>query len=354
MSGNPSASPNGEQVNFVNNCQRGNQGLYSNSYNPGWHNHHNFSLRNENNALKPPPGFQKQGPTQNVPPQQNQSRMEELTLSYMQKTDTMLQNQQATIRNLEEVLQQMPSYARIMKDLLTKKRKIDGSETVMLTGECYMILQKDLLNLPRKQRDHGSFTVPCTIGNFHFEKVLIDSGASINLMPLSTFRKLGLGECKETHVTLQLADRSVKYPKGIVENVLVKVKFIFSVDFIVLEMEEDKNVPMILGRPFLATGKALIDVEQDAIKKFGDDKSCYTINIIDELIFESVEEKACVDTMESVLRDLDDWSDDDEPEEEYVENVLEIKARYYEELGTSATKPVPYLTQSPAIRSNSF
>ncbi|PKI58885.1 hypothetical protein CRG98_020724 [Punica granatum] len=112
------------------------------------------------------------------------------------------------------------------------------------------------------------------------------------------------------------------------------------VDFIVLEMEEDKNVPMILGRPFLAT---------DAIKKFGDDKSCYTINIIDELIFESVEEKACVDTMESVLRDLDDWSDDDEPEEEYVENVLEIKARYYEELGTSATKPVPYLTQPPVI-----
>ncbi|XP_031394316.1 uncharacterized protein LOC116205794 [Punica granatum] len=407
MSGNPSASPNGEQVNFVNNFQRSNQGPYSNTYNPGWRNHPNFSWRNENNALKPPLGFQKQGPAQNAPPQQSQSRMEELMLSYMQKTDTMLQNQQATIRNLEvqisqisqqlsnrpsgslpsnteenpkgvnaimlrsgkeletvnrkaqtqeespekdkgkqkveeprqkslgvklyvppvpfprrlkqqqldaqfakfldvfkklqinipfaEALQQMPSYARFMKDLLTKKRKFDGSEPVMLTGE------------------------------------------------------------------------SIKYPKGIVENVLVKVdKFIFPVDFIVLEMEEDREVPMILGRPFLATGKALIDVEQgkltlrvmneqitfnvyDAIKKFDDGKSCYTIDIIDELISESGEEKAGVDTMESVLRDLDDWSDDDEHEEESVEKVSEIKARYYEELGTSATKPVSSLTQSPVL-----
>ena len=82
-------------------------------------------------------------------------------------------------------------------------------------------------------------------------------------MPWSIFRKLRLGECRETHITLQLADWSIKYQKGIVENVLVKVdKFIFPVDFIVLEMEEDKDVPLILGRPFLATCKALIDMEQ--------------------------------------------------------------------------------------------
>ncbi|PKI59720.1 hypothetical protein CRG98_019896, partial [Punica granatum] len=131
-------------------------------------------------------------------------------------------------------------------------------------------------------------------------------------------------------------------------------------------MEEDREVPMILGRLFLETGKALIDVEQckltlrvmdeqitfnvyDAIKKFDDGKSYYTIDIIDELISESVEEKAGVDTMESILRDLDDWSDDDEHEEESVEKVSEIKTRYYEELGTSAKKPVPYLTQSPVL-----
>ena len=82
-------------------------------------------------------------------------------------------------------------------------------------------------------------------------------------MPLSVYNKLGLKEAKPTHVTLQLADRSFTYPKGIVEDVLVKVdKFIFPADFIVLDFEEDKNIPIILGRPFLATGRALIDVQK--------------------------------------------------------------------------------------------
>ena len=106
-SGNSSSSSSqGEQMNFVNNFSRGNQGPYSNTYNPGWRNHPNFSWRNDNNALKPP-GFQKQGPNHNTSSQQGQSKMEELMLSYMQKTDTMLQNQQATIRNLEGQISQI-------------------------------------------------------------------------------------------------------------------------------------------------------------------------------------------------------------------------------------------------------
>ena len=81
-------------------------------------------------------------------------------------------------------------------------------------------------------------------------------------MPASIARRLGLGEIRPTSVTLQMADRSLSYPKGIVEDVLIKVdKFIFPVDFIVLDMEEDRDVPIILGRPFLATGRALIDVQ---------------------------------------------------------------------------------------------
>ena len=82
-------------------------------------------------------------------------------------------------------------------------------------------------------------------------------------MPYSVMQKLGLNEHKPTNVSLQLADRSITYPKGILEDILVKVdKFIFLVDFIVLDMEEDLEVPLILGRPFLATGRALIDVQQ--------------------------------------------------------------------------------------------
>ena len=87
-------------------------------------------------------------------------------------------------------------------------------------------------------------------------------GASINLMPYSIFRKLGLKEPTPTTVSLQLADRSIKYPRRVVEEVLIKVdKFIFPVDFFVLNMEEDYDIPLILERPFLATGRALIDVQ---------------------------------------------------------------------------------------------
>ena len=92
---------------------------------------------------------------------------------------------------------------------------------------------------------------------------LCDLGASISLMSFSVFRRLQLGEAKPTTVTLQLADRSLAHPRGIIEDVLVKVdKFIFPADFIVLDMEEDTNVPIILGRPFLATCQALIDVQK--------------------------------------------------------------------------------------------
>ncbi|KAL5569995.1 hypothetical protein UlMin_026570 [Ulmus minor] len=145
----------------------------------------------------------------------------------------------------------MPKYAKFLKEVLSNKRRLEVNEKVMLTEECSAILQR---KLPQKLKDPGSFTIPCTIGDFEFDKVLCDLGASINLMPLSIFRKLGLGEVKPTTVSLQLADRSIKHPRGIIEDVLVKVdKFIFPADFIVLDMEEDREVPLILGRPFLAT-----------------------------------------------------------------------------------------------------
>ena len=86
-------------------------------------------------------------------------------------------------------------------------------------------------------------------------------------MPLSIFRSLGLGEACLTTVTLQLADRSLKHPRGVIEEDLVKVdKFIFPAYFIVLDMEEDKEIPIILGRSFLATGRAMIDVQRGELK----------------------------------------------------------------------------------------
>ncbi|XP_047147706.1 uncharacterized protein LOC124820112 [Vigna umbellata] len=105
----------------------------------------------------------------------------------------------------------MPSYAKFMKDLLSKKRKLQEDETIMLTKECSAIIQQ---TLPPKLKDLRSFVIPCEIGNITVGKALCDLGASINLMPLSIFKRLGIGEVKPTMITLQLADRSMTYPCG--------------------------------------------------------------------------------------------------------------------------------------------
>ena len=137
-----------------------------------------------------------------------------------------------------DALEQMPSFIKFMKDILSKKRRLLDFETVNPNEECSAILQR---KLSQKLKDLGSFTIPCTIENAIFERALCDLGASINRMPLSIFIRLGLGEARPTTVTLQLADKSFKHPRGVIEDVLVKVnKFIFPVDLIVLDMEEDK------------------------------------------------------------------------------------------------------------------
>ncbi|XP_057811294.1 uncharacterized protein LOC131025517 [Salvia miltiorrhiza] len=159
---------------------------------------------------------------------------------------------------LVEALQEMPQYAKFLKDIISRKKRLGEFETVNLNEECSAILQK---KLPAKFKDRGSFTISCIIGGQQFGKALCDLGASINLMPLSIFQQLAIGEMKPTSIALQMADRSVTYPRGIVEDVLVKVnEFIFPADFVVLDFEEDKTISLILGRPFLATGRALIDV----------------------------------------------------------------------------------------------
>ena len=171
-----------------------------------------------------------------------------------------------TFQNMEismpftEVVTQMPLYAKFLKYILSKKRKIAEDGIVNLTATFSVVIKR---GLPEKMKDLGSFTIPCTIGEFEFQKALCDSGASINLMPYSVAKKLSLGEITPTTVTLQMADRTLEKPEGIIEDVLVKVgKFIFPADFIILDMEEDSQVPLLLGRPFLATGGALIDMQK--------------------------------------------------------------------------------------------
>ncbi|XP_016173135.1 uncharacterized protein LOC107615598 [Arachis ipaensis] len=159
-----------------------------------------------------------------------------------------------------EALEQMPLYAKFLKELMTKKRSWRNDETVILTEKCSAIIQH---KLPQKLKDMGSFRIPCIIGEITVEKALGDLGASINLMSLTMMKRIKIEEAKPTRMALQLADRSFKFPYGIVEDLLVKVgDFIFPGDFVVLDMEEEAKASIILGRPFLATAGAIIDVQK--------------------------------------------------------------------------------------------
>ncbi|XP_057747534.1 uncharacterized protein LOC130966727 [Arachis stenosperma] len=173
-----------------------------------------------------------------------------------------LRNLQETTNKIPfaEAIEQMPLNVKFLKELMTKKRSWKNNETVVLTEECSAIIQH---KLPQKLKDSGSFQIPCIIGEITVETALCDLGASINLMSLAMMKKMKIEEAKPTRMALQLADRSFKFPHGIVEDLLVKVgDFIFPADFVVLDMEEGAKTSIILGRPFLATVGAIIDVQK--------------------------------------------------------------------------------------------
>ncbi|CAH9132444.1 unnamed protein product, partial [Cuscuta epithymum] len=170
---------------------------------------------------------------------------------------------------LLDAITEIPSYAKFLKDILTKKK--ENPATVAMSQECSAIIQN---KITPKLRDPGSFSIPCTIGGSKLNKALCDLGASVSLIPYSLCQKLHLGDPKPTTMALQLADRSVKYPIGILEDVPIKIdKYYIPGDFVVLDMEEDARVPVILGRPFLATAGAIINVKKGTlILEIGDDK----------------------------------------------------------------------------------
>ena len=162
---------------------------------------------------------------------------------------------------LLDLIKQVPAYAKFLRDLCTIKKGLGIEKKAFLTEHVNAIIQS---KYPVKYKDPGSPTIPVNIGGNCIDKSLLDLGASVNLMPHSVYKQLGLGELTPTSITLSLADRSVKIPKGIVEDVLVKIeKFYYPVDFVVLDTEpsssELSQVPIILGRPFLATANAIIN-----------------------------------------------------------------------------------------------
>ena len=136
---------------------------------------------------------------------------------------------------LLDAIKQVPTYAKFLKELCTKRRRILDKEVVRVSENVSTVLQR---KLPPKCFDPGSFTISCVIGNTKFEHAMLDLGASINVMPYFIYASMNLGEVKNDGVIIQLAYRSNAYPKGVLEDILVQVNhLIFLVDFYVLEME---------------------------------------------------------------------------------------------------------------------
>ncbi|XP_026424528.1 uncharacterized protein LOC113320815 [Papaver somniferum] len=162
---------------------------------------------------------------------------------------------------LLDAIKQIPSYAKFLRDMCTVKQKLNVHKNAFLTEQVSSIITQ---RTPPKFKDPGCPTIACTIGEHRIEHALLDLGASVNLLPYSVYVQLELGNLKPANVTLQLVDRSTKIPRGVVEDVLIQVEsFIYPVDFIVLDTQLVSNpsgkVPVILGRPFLATSNAVIN-----------------------------------------------------------------------------------------------
>jgi len=157
--------------------------------------------------------------------------------------------------------------------MCTKKRKTNVPKKVFLATNISELLSNQI---PVKYKDPGCPTISCTVDQAKISRALLNLGANINLLPFSVYQQLGLGELNPTQVTIQLADRSIKVPKGEINDVHIrKREFIYPVDFIVLETQSVSNprsqTPVILGRPFLATANAIINCKNGSMRLiFGD------------------------------------------------------------------------------------
>ncbi|GJX26026.1 reverse transcriptase domain-containing protein [Tanacetum coccineum] len=164
---------------------------------------------------------------------------------------------------LKDALIEIPKFNKWLSTLLRNKEKLEEIAITTVNAECSAII---LNKVPEKLEDPGKFLIPCALQELDRTNALADSGASINLLPHSIYKQLGLGALKPTRMTLELANRSVMHPMGIAEDVVVRVDgFTFLADFVVVNFEPDPRVPIILGRPFLRTAKALIDLYEEKL-----------------------------------------------------------------------------------------
>ncbi|GJX45147.1 reverse transcriptase domain-containing protein [Tanacetum coccineum] len=161
------------------------------------------------------------------------------------------------------LLSEMPKFNKWLSSLLRNKEKLEEIAITTVNVECSAIIMN---KVPEKLEDPGKFLIPCALQELNRTSALADSGASINLLPHSIYKKLELEALTPTRITLELANRSITHSMGIAEDVVVRVDgFTFLADFVVVNFEPDPRVPIILGRPFLRTAKALIDLYEETL-----------------------------------------------------------------------------------------
>ncbi|XP_074315090.1 uncharacterized protein LOC141651268 [Silene latifolia] len=213
---------------------------------------------------------------------------------------------------LLELLKSVPRYAKFLKELCTIKRnnRLKGVKKVKVSEHVSAMFQQ---KLPTKCGDPGMFTIPCTIGDTKIHNVMLDLGASINVIPHSIYQSLKLGPMSKTNVVIQLADRSNVYPKGIVEDVLVMVdKLIFPAEFYVLDMEHDRQAsPILLGRPFMKTPKTKIGVFSSSLTMEFEGQ-VVEYNIFDAMKFPTDDHSLClINAFEPLVQDTFDFDNPD-------------------------------------------
>ncbi|XP_071739745.1 uncharacterized protein [Rutidosis leptorrhynchoides] len=203
-------------------------------------------------------------------------RKDKLAAQY-KKFQDMMKNVSVNLP-ITEVLKGMPNYGRFIKELISQRAKYHDETSFFIEEECNKILASRL-RIPKKLGDLGKFIFLCKFGGSEVFNALFDLGASINLMPHSLYEQLGLGPLKPTRIRIRLANHSFHTTIGITEDILVSIDtLVFSIDFVIMEMKEDLQVPLILGRPFLTTADTIILVQCNQLN-IGVGEERVTINI---------------------------------------------------------------------------
>ncbi|XP_074315231.1 uncharacterized protein LOC141651416 [Silene latifolia] len=229
----------------------------------------------------------------------------------------------------------MPTYYKFLEDILTKKRTLGDQQIMAMEKECSSLL---LNKMPHKLGDPMSFSIPCVVGGVPISRALFDLGASVSVLPLKVTKKIGICDLIPTNMTLQLADRPVKHPLGVLEDVPVKVgKCLIPADFIVLDILEDSHTPIILGRPFLAIGGVLIDVRDGRLtfRIEGDkvefnlpnmvkgpqfNQAC-TVEVIEEVVEAVVKEESEIEEAFQISLHDEEMKEDHEVNDELLKKV---------------------------------